>query len=79
MSDAPGRGALGSPRTYHMRIPCQQNTPHPNVAQRYKADNNDKAFPRELYTYVCMYAYMHACMYVCMDVCEPGGTIVLPG
>ena len=43
MSDALGRSALGSPRTYHARIPWQQNTPHLNVAQRYKADINDKA------------------------------------
>ena len=53
MSDAPGRSALGSPRTYHARIPWQQTTSHPNVAQRYKADNNDKAFPRDPYTKEC--------------------------
>ena len=53
MSDAPGRGALGSPRTYHARIPWQQTTSHPNVAQRYKADINDKAFPRDPHTLEC--------------------------
>ena len=53
MSDARGRSALGSPRTYHARIPEQRNTPHPNVAQRYKADINDKVCPRELYTMEC--------------------------
>ena len=53
MSNAPGRSALGSPRTYHARIPWQQTTSHPNVAQRYRADINDKVFPRDLYTMEC--------------------------
>ena len=63
MSDAPGRSALGSPRTYHTRIPWQQTMSHPKVAQRYKADNNDKAFPRELYTMEC-----HIYIYITDDV-----------
>ena len=53
MSDAPGRSALGSPRTYHARIPWQQTMSHPNVAQRYRANINDKVFPRELYAMEC--------------------------
>ena len=53
MSDAPGRGGPGSPRTYHARIPWQQTTSHPTEAQRYRADTNDRVFPRDLYTMEC--------------------------
>ena len=59
MSNAPGRSALGSPQTYHARIPWQQTTSHPNVTQRYKADINDKVFPRKPYTMEChIYTYI---------------------
>ena len=65
ISDAPGRRALGSPRTYHARIPWQNTTSHPNVTQRYKADINDKVFPRKPYTmecHTCNAGYtMHKC------------------
>ena len=50
---APGRSAPGSPRTYHARIPWQQTTSHLTGALRCRADINDKAFPRNLYTMEC--------------------------
>ena len=53
MSDAPDRSASESPWIYHARIHWQQTTSHPNVAQRYRADINDKVFPRDPYTMEC--------------------------
>ena len=57
ISYAPGRSAPGSPRTYHARIPWQQTTSHPTEAQKYRADINDRVFPRNLYTMEC-----HTCL-----------------
>ena len=67
ISDAPGRSAPGSPRTYHARIPWQQTTSQHTEALRHRGILMYTAFPRDLYSAEC-----HT--YTCICRVGEGGT-----